>query len=133
MEYLVEEERRRNAVQESSAVTKIIGNFSKVVAESANNAIKFFVDLLRRMYKFCRKTFYRFAAIDVQENDEEPDEDQIENLDEKLNELERALHPIATVAETDDISRGPIVIIGDNEPAVDDNNVFAFDDNIANP
>ncbi len=87
LEYIVEEEKRRNAKIETNSMV----NFANAVAQQLMAGAKHFKDMVikawKTFYKVCRKTFYRYAQIDIQDENEDDDNADVDNLEEKLKAL----------------------------------------------
>jgi hypothetical protein len=92
LEYIIEEENRRNAKKEPNMFIDLASAVAKQFAAGARQVRDGIATAWKAFKKFCRKTFYRYAQIGVQEdeNDEDEDEDG-EALDQKLEALSQKI------------------------------------------
>lgn len=125
LEYIVEEEKRRNAPKSTNVFVNLASAVAKQFVAGAKNAKENLQKAWKAIYKYCRKTFYRYAQIGVQEEEEEDEHEEdvdLDTLDQKLADLSQKILEESKEAEGDVMLNGlePFPMISNGEETVSD-------------
>ncbi len=125
LEYIIEEEKRRNTKIEINSVV----NFANAVAQQFIAGAKHVKDMVikawKAFYKVCRRTFYRYAQIDIQDENENDDNADVDVLEEKLKALSHKIQEEKANYDGDKM----ITIHGGDQLFIE-NSVQPFEENV---